>query len=644
MGVALNEPILYDKDMKRLAYLENATRIGYTKRHNGLWTGSFELPADDPKNALLQHMYLVELRDSAEVGLFRISGRERQRRLGGELMIAYSLEHVLATLMDSILYRYHEIGGLGIYTTDVLEYILSHQNVVNWRLGHVAFTRQFQYSWENENLLAAMFSVPNIFNQDYVWRFSTVNWPWTISLRRASNAEGPEIRAGRNLKELQFIEDPQYLCTRLYALGQGEGVNQLGIENVNPTGEAYIDADTIGTYGQVDRVWVDRRYEHEENLYEAARAMLEKLKQPRIEITVNAVDLKNITLVDADRFIIGSPVLVKDIDLGVSYESRVLQLTKNDVNGEPGGIEITVANAPKDIAGTIADLANRSRINEVYSQGATNIDSHQMADNCDTSNPMSIKFHIPVEAVFINKVLLNYGVEAFRAYSTAAAAGGASTQTSSSGGGQTSSSSGSHAHTVSGQTATASGSHRHNIDTWSTTNSARHDIGTTHYHGFASGYARTDYGGSHTHSVSGVTSNTTGSHSHSVSDHTHSVSIGNHSHSVSIGNHSHSVSIGNHSHSVSIPNHTHPITYGIYSGPTPTRITLRVDGVVKSGYNNVAKLNETEVNITQDLAKTPGGMIVRGWHEVTITPNRLGRVNVAVHIQQFLQSKGELRL
>ena len=634
----LKYPVLYDINMQKLAVLERAKKISYTQNYNGLWTANFELPADDPKAPLCQAMRYVEIFDSVRIDLFRITNKDIIRK-PGEIVISIQLEHVLVTLMDSLLYRYHQIGGLGVYTSDVLSYILSQQDVAHWQLGTVSFTRQFEYSWENENLLAALMSVPKPFDEDWRWTWSTISYPWTINLVPASTTVGPEVRASRNMRDMTFTEDASYLCTRLYALGQGEGINQLGIDEVNPTGEAYIDADTIGTYGLITRVWVDRRYEHEENLFEAAKNMLEMLKQPRVEVSVNAADLKNISGVEADRFVIGRPVTIIDADLGIDYDSRVIELNKPDVYGAPDQIGITIANQPQDIAGTIADLANRSRINEVYSQGATNIDSHQLADNMDATNPMRIKFHIPTEAVFINKILLNYDISAFRAYSKGAASGGGSTQTSasggggtstsssgggttttsSSGGGQTSSSSGSHSHSITGDTA---GAHQHSNSEWTGyTNS-----GTNHRHSINNPITFT--GGAHTH---GISSSTTGSHSHSVSDHTHSISIGNHSHSVSIPSHS---------HSVTIPNHTHDITYGIYSGPTPTAVTVRVDGNIVPGLG----LNETEVSILPYLDRTPGGMIVRGFHEVTITPNDLGRAAVTIHIQQFVQSKGEVRV
>ena len=42
---------VYGQDGKMLAVLDNADRIGYDLKHNDLWTGSFSLPSDDPKNS-----------------------------------------------------------------------------------------------------------------------------------------------------------------------------------------------------------------------------------------------------------------------------------------------------------------------------------------------------------------------------------------------------------------------------------------------------------------------------------------------------------------------------------------------------------------------------------------------------------------
>ena len=42
-------PQVFDRNMKRLAYLDNAMSVGYTLETNSLWTATFTMPADDPK-------------------------------------------------------------------------------------------------------------------------------------------------------------------------------------------------------------------------------------------------------------------------------------------------------------------------------------------------------------------------------------------------------------------------------------------------------------------------------------------------------------------------------------------------------------------------------------------------------------------
>ena len=54
---------VYDQDGKLLAVLENAGDVGFELKHNDLWTGSFTLPAGDPKNAFCQAHNLVRLPD-----------------------------------------------------------------------------------------------------------------------------------------------------------------------------------------------------------------------------------------------------------------------------------------------------------------------------------------------------------------------------------------------------------------------------------------------------------------------------------------------------------------------------------------------------------------------------------------------------
>ena len=678
---------IYNQNLQLVAVLDNAFAVGYEMPLNNLWRASFSLPANDPKNAECKPLYYVEIFDGDErIDLFRIVPHAARRDSSGQT-ITYQCEHVLATLLDDVMFQFHTIGNLGVYTRDVLEYILDKQLTPRWQLGTVSFARQFEYSWENENLLAALFSVPKPFVEEYMWTWDTTVYPWVLSLVEqpdpASDPNTAYIRYGVNMVEIEREIDPTTLCTRLYCLGFGEGVNQLTISEVNG-GKPYLDADTQAQYGIISKIFVDRRFEHAETLLARGQALLEELKHPRITYRAKAADL------GLQRFRTGSHVIVKDEELGIDITARVVNVRKPDITGAPGDIEIEIANRPLDIAGSIADLADRQRINEVYAQGATNFDSHDFADNCDPDHPAIMRFWVPEETVRINKVRLSYRAEAFRSYERAIEAapattsGPSSTSTTAAGGGTTETTGPSSTSTtaagggVSTTTAAGGGAIETTGPSSKTTTEQTSTYNTTYYGGL---YPQQNYDpnyttstvGDHNHGIppgtqlmtvggGAVTWAPSGAHNHMLGyhyhefwgephvhgmDHTHNVTVPLHTHTVSIPDHTHgmdhthTVSIPDHTHGMdhthTIPAHTHDIEYGIFEGPTPTAVTVRVDGNVVPGLGTSAD----EVDIIPYLAKDSGGKIQRGtWHTIEIAPNSLGRIVATVLTQIFVQSRG----
>lgn len=428
---------VYNQSGQMLAVLDSADKIGYELKHNDLWTGSFSLAANDPKNDFCQAHNLVKLPDGPrQTGLYRIVGMPNGEETGLGSVKTYSLEHVMATLLDDVLFGYHEVGGTGVYTRTVMQYILDRQTTTRWRLGTVDFNDQFQYHFENVSLLSALLSLGEVLADEYTWDFDTSTTPWTVNLRRADSAAGCGIHYGRNLVSITKSMDATALITRLYPLGYGEGVNQLNIKEAN-NNVPYIDADTIGTWGVKCSVWTDTRIQDAATLKARAQAVLEGYKNPYLSYTAKAVDLYRETGFSWDNFMPGKLVKVMDGEHGINFDARIVTISKRDVNGDPGDIEITIANAARDAADSINTLADRVGIGELYSQGATNLFAIPFADNADASHPAKFRVYIPEGMVRINKMLLSWQIVAFRAYSTGAAAGGGTTRTSSSGGGST---------------------------------------------------------------------------------------------------------------------------------------------------------------------------------------------------------------
>lgn len=576
---------VYSQDGRMLAALENADQVGYELKHNDLWTGSFSLPAGDPKNEYCQAHNLVRVPDgNRETGLYRIISMPQSEETAQGGLKTYNVEHVMATLLDDVLFGYHELGGVGITTRDVLSYILSHQTVVRWQLGECFREDQFQYHFENVSLLSALLSIGETIPVEYTWDFDTSTTPWTVNLRAADSEDGCGIHYRRNLIGIEKTMDASALVTRLYPLGYGEGVNQLTIQEANG-GVPYIDADTAGIWGVKCSVWTDTRITSASFLLQRARQVLEGYKNPYLTYKASAVDLYNATGFSWDNYMPGKLVRVMDEEHGIKFSARIVSISKQDIYGDPGAMEITIANAPRDAADSINTLADRVGIGELYSQGATNLFALSFHDNADQDHPGTMRVYIPQGLVRINRMQLSWKAEAFRSFETGAEAGGGTTSTSSAGGGGSVTSDASDTLTETsaaggGVTATIPAAnyepdtgkdlgytdgpvvHGASEDTYSTqkvTSKQTNDSGQ-YIRNWETGSA-----GSHSHTVNSH-SHGLGSHTHSLSDHTHS--LNSHTHTVS----SHSHSIGSHSHTLSMDNfelidHMHRIDQStVYSG------------------------------------------------------------------------------
>ena len=621
---------IFDKSRKKVAILENAYGVTEREEINSVASLTFSLPDTDEKNEYCQPFHFVRY-DGGQ--LYRIMAPAGTRSDTGS--ITYECEHVIATLIDDVLFGAHVVGNLGIYTRDSIQYVLDRQTEARWVLGECDFSRQFEYGWENENLLAALFSISNRFVDPYMWTYDTSVFPWVVNLKLIDEGAKPQfyIRAGKNLLQREFTSAAQDVCTRLYCLGYGEGINQLTIADVN-NGVPYLQSPQtyIDKYGLITRIWVDRRFEDAASLKERGQAILSELQDPRLSVTVSAADLYQMTQADYDKAEIGRITLLADDEI----KTYITGITRNW--DTPGDMQLTLATKPVDVASSIADLADRQRIEQVYSQGATQLYGQSVQANATPDIGAVLNFWIPDEMRIINKVLAKITLDRFRSYSRSTSGGGATTSTSSSGGAATTSSSGGGTYSSTavdgGSTQTSGSSSR------DTTGSGEVYVGgtvsgvrTTYSDSYAS--TGTAEGHSHTmrnhaHSFSGTSS----SHTHGMS-HTHRVSIPSHSHSFSVGAHTHSVSIPAHTHSVSIPNHTHGIEQGIFEFGGASGATIWVNGKEKGAMGTDHDVDLTEWLLNED------GKIDRGrWHKVEVVPDELAYVTIDIYIQGFVQSRG----
>ena len=684
---------LYDLNRRKTAVLQNAFDITETHELNKIYSLSFKIPANDEKVKFCQAFHFARY---GEGELYRIIKTDLTDSETGVLTV--TCEHVIATLVDDLMFGVVQYGGGTIKTGDVINYLLEKQKQANWILSECDFDRKFEYLWEQENLLNALYAIPKEFSKAYKWTFDTHSYPWKLSLKAIDESVHPEyyLRAKRNLLSSGTGQDYADVCTRIYPLGYGEGINQLGIKEIN-NGIPYLQspAGIVAQYGIKEKVLVDRRFENAESLKEYAQTMLDALQTPSMSRSFSVVDLYPITGAEIDNAEVGEICRMTG-DNTTAYITRV-----SHVWDQPGNLAIDLSTKATDIASSVADLADRVRIETVYAQGATQLYQHSKDENATPEKGMIMSLYFPEEMKQINKVLLKLKLGRFRSYSqatttnqetiasttaqsqavrstteqaqsvqstteqaqsvqtttTASSSVGTTQQnyveTTTTDSNESTGTTDSSSSSISGSVTT--GTYRTNRGHMTETNSTGANYGPLeeHYHSFAVDIWIPDGMFDHSHTVdlssAGAHKHTFSlpshkhrlsipSHSHKVTvpSHNHKVTIPKHSHTVTIPKHSHNVTIPSHDHKVTIPAHSHGITAGIFESGNAKQFTVFVNNVQKEVFEST----NFDGDITNWLLDSSNQIPRDSWIDIEIRPNDLAYVQCSVFVQGFVQSRG----
>ncbi len=361
----MNFPVLVDRQLHPLAILDTASDICWEQKHNELNTAEFSLAREDPRNDLCAALTWVHLWDGKRpLGLYRISGMPTGDDSPGGTM-TYSLEHVLALLLDDVIFRGLDLHDMPL--DEAIRLILAQQSTPYWTLGECAFDANVTLTVGNETLLSAIQKACALLPEDYTWDYNTGKVPFVLNIRRADQENGCGIHFGRNLVGVRKQMDASQLITRLYLLGGSDASGQqVTVESLTEGGVPYIDADTIDTWGVKAAIYQSGDLVTPEALLARGREVLEARKNPCYTYEATALDLYQLTGYEWDRYEPGKRVLVMDDERGIHFAARIVSVSKRDVRGDPGSITITIANQPRDELGTVTAIAQKAQQVETH--------------------------------------------------------------------------------------------------------------------------------------------------------------------------------------------------------------------------------------------------------------------------------------
>lgn len=660
-----------NKKVHTLAYLENAYEIEYTQALDTVSTCSIRLPADDPKAKYLDPNNLIEIEDNGEsVGLFWI---EQIIKVKEANSIYYNVigYHAINSLSRILLFGLHQYTGLPVSDTirALLETEAEHggRKQVDWDFGGSDYDNVIDYSFENVSVYSALQSITKNWKEPNMWVYDTSVYPFKVSLRRMSNEITSRLHSGYNLLELSVEDEYLAMANRYYALGSGEGVNQVNLlyaKDLESETEAqnehyYVEnAGSIEKYGLRESILVDRSITEPSLLLLAANEKLEYYSRLDPIIKVRAADVWEETCQPIDHFVPGQVCRIIEPELDYDEPWRIIRRTKPDLTGKPGDVELILGRMYNTIANAIDKVYNRDQEEKRTSQGATNIWTQSFGDNADADHPIEFVFRLPDDLLNVNKCVLDWTVSHFRTYSKGALGGGGGTsgsgtlRTTKAGGGGTSGS-GTLATTEAGGGGTSGavtpdyvvnpGDPKHPYETnvhWSVYDGAYQSkiepfalwengdyvspVRIATEHGDENALIFT-HDHPHTHEVA--------NHVHEVADHVHTLK--DHVHEVA-------------DHTHPLPDHTHDLEYGIYEEPTlaVTGVKIYVDG----NLIGVSGLEGDGVDVIRLLTTGNDGKVIRGRHTVKIVPSPSGtgdglcKIDGSLYIQCFIQSRGSFTL
>lgn len=323
-------------------------------------------------------------------------------------------------------------------------------------------------------------------------------------------------------------------------------------------------------------------------------------------------------------------VLMGQIILGANLkivsDNGIVEILNNliSIRDDKNKLRVALGNYAKDKYGLLIkdSTGNKTILDE---DGILQTWQEGRTDNIATNRPLKLSIFLPATTRVINKAILRFKRESFRAYSTSTESDeGRSTASQS--GGQYSDST--YTDTIN-LTSTKSESFTSRATTskgyqTDKTGDSGIDVEWT--------YPITEPGGSdrHTHEYRRVLAHR---HMITIEAHSHDFTVPSHTHGITMPQHKHGFYIPSHTHPVIIPSHNHGINYGIYESTKSSNISIVINGSNRtsalgggSGFNS----DQSNLNITQYL--TPGM-----WNTIEIGGSGLGRIDATVFIQALMQ-------
>lgn len=327
-------------------------------------------------------------------GIFRVRSPQDSY---GTVSTTAELEHAIVEVGDYLVRaKYDEMMA----ANTAIQTLFGYYGGSKWQLGSISAigSGQVAVKVNYDRILDAILGILEQ-KPECMLAFDFSTTPWTVSIVSRETIVSAEGRLARNVNYAKVTYDDTELCTRayyekpaqtsgsvsefpvfnasqnysknyyvnynnsLYKLPNGheagvtwENTTKTQVTDVPTTEWAYVDADTMSTYGLIEReVRTGSNYTADEAL-RVAQEYIRVHKHPRISVEIGAAEMSHITGESLDSFNIGKLYRLALADYNVTVEKTVTNLYFADVYGLPDSIVVNLAEEEDTALNFIHDL------------------------------------------------------------------------------------------------------------------------------------------------------------------------------------------------------------------------------------------------------------------------------------------------
>ena len=317
-----------------------------------------------PGETIPARSYVEMFTENGSAGIFR--SRPITERYGSR-STHVALEHAATEMND---WKTEKISEQEKAANVAISTIFNSYGGSRWALGTISPTANVILSANYSGVLDAIIDIVEQL-PDYMITFNQSVTPWTLNVVARPSAVSAEGRLSRNIESVEISRDDSELYNRVYIEGVTGHLDDTTSQNQYGIVEYHI-TETGYTAAQAQRI---------------AQAFLDAHKEPKLSVTIDAVDLFAITGESWDKLEIGKRYRLTIPEDGVVIEQLVVGLHYDEEYAEgsciPERAHVTLAADPDDVVnylkkqrkgGGRAQAKNEDKFKE-FETWATNTDT-----------------------------------------------------------------------------------------------------------------------------------------------------------------------------------------------------------------------------------------------------------------------------